>query len=146
MQNNSPTTSTTTNGISAGSGVKLTTETNHFGVVLVLSSGATVYAFVSNVSSANGCDRSCLSVWHPVLANHVVVGEGVIPGKVGSAKDLDGSLQLTYGGHRLFTYSGDLNPEATSGQAMHSYGGTWYLVNSEGKLVATSTSSVSSSY
>jgi hypothetical protein len=49
----------------------------------------------------------------------------------------DGSTQLSYGGHPLYTYNNDVKPGMVTGQAIDQDGGLWYVLNPEGKQITT---------
>jgi predicted lipoprotein with Yx(FWY)xxD motif len=42
---------------------------------------------------------------------------------------------VTYYGHPLYYYGGDSKPGQASGEGIHSFGGSWYLVNANGRAV-----------
>lgn len=48
----------------------------------------------------------------------------------------DGGTAVTYGGHELYTYDGDMAAGDTKGQGEKANGTTYHLVNPEGKKVA----------
>ena len=42
----------------------------------------------------------------------------------------DGTQQVTYHGHPLYTYAGDgSSPGSTKGEALNTFGGAWYVVD-----------------
>lgn len=131
-------------GTTSGSGMKLTTESNSLGVVLALSNGKTLYTFTPDSTSASSCSGSCTGVWPPVVASKVVAGSGVNAQELGSITRTDGSKQLTYAGHPLYTYSGDTTSGSVSGQGIVSFGGSWYVLGVNGTPVTKAASSGSS--
>ena len=133
-------------GIALGSGVKLGTESNSFGQVLALSSGATLYAFVPDSASVTTCAGACQSVWFPVSSVHIVVGPAIERSRVGSHSRSNGIEQLSYNGYLLYTYAGDTKPGATTGQNLDSFGGRWYVVGVDGKLVTGAAAKTSYGY
>jgi predicted lipoprotein with Yx(FWY)xxD motif len=48
-----------------------------------------------------------------------------LPGRVGAIKRTDGTEQLTYNGHPLYTYIGDSAPGQASGNNLNLNGGLW---------------------
>ena len=56
---------------------------------------------------------------------------------VGMLRRPDGSTQLSYGGHPLYTYDLDATPGIVTGQAINQDGGLWYVLNGKGKQVTT---------
>jgi predicted lipoprotein with Yx(FWY)xxD motif len=113
---------------SAGGGLK---TTQIAGVkVLVNDKGFTLYWFVPDTSTRSNCNGSCAAYWPP-LAGPVTVGPGV-PGRFGTIKRSDGSLQATYNGHPLYTYIGDSGPGKASGNSLNLNGGVWHEVTVSG--------------
>lgn len=46
--------------------------------------------------------------------------------------------QVTYAGHPLYGYSGDLRPRSTDYVGAYEYGGSWYAVTAAGKAAGGS--------
>jgi predicted lipoprotein with Yx(FWY)xxD motif len=65
-----------------------------------------------------------------------------LPGKLGTITRSDGSVQATYNGHPLYTYSGDKAPGQTNGNKVNGSGGLWYALTLT--AAASSTSSTKS--
>ena len=59
-------------------------------------------------------------------------GQGDHRALVGTLHRPDGSTQLSYGGHPLYTYNGDVAPGVVMGQAINQDGGLWYVLNAQG--------------
>ena len=55
-----------------------------------------------------------------------------VPGKVGTIKRSDGSLQATYNGHPLYTYVADGAPGDAKGNNLNVNGGLWHEVKVSG--------------
>jgi hypothetical protein len=54
------------------------------------------------------CYGSCAKAWPPYLTTGTPkAGAGVRKGLIGTTRRRGGSLQVTYGGHRLYYYEGD---------------------------------------
>ena len=60
---------------------------------------------------------------------------GVDPSLVGTIRRPDGSMQLTYGGHPLYTYNLDVTPGMVTGQAIDQDGGLWYVIDAAGRQI-----------
>ena len=77
--------------------------------------------------------------WPPLVnSGPVRVGKGVDRSLVGTLRRPDGSTQLSYGGHPLYIYNGDVSPGVVMGQAIDQDGGLWYVLNAKGKQITTS--------
>jgi predicted lipoprotein with Yx(FWY)xxD motif len=94
--------------------------------VLANGKGFTLYSFAPDTPTTSKCYGSCAAYWPPVTGSSAV-GSG-LPGKTGTIKRTDGSLQLTYNGHPLYTYIGDSAPGQASGNNLNLNGGLWLVV------------------
>ncbi len=64
--------------------------------------------------------------WPPVTGT-TAAGQG-LPGKVITITRTDGSHQLTYNGHPLYTYIADTAPGQARGNNLNLNGGLWHEV------------------
>jgi predicted lipoprotein with Yx(FWY)xxD motif len=112
------------NAASAAAPGSLRTEPVGGVQVLTNSKGITLYWFQIDTPTASKCDGSCSAYWPPVKGP-VTVSPG-IPGKVGTIKRTDGTLQATYNGHPLYTYVADGGPGQAKGNKLNINGGLWY--------------------
>jgi predicted lipoprotein with Yx(FWY)xxD motif len=94
--------------------------------VLANGKGFTLYSFAPDTSTTSKCYGSCAAYWPPVIGSSAV--DSGLPGKTGTIKRTDGSLQLTYNGHPLYTYIGDSAPGQASGNNLNLNGGLWLVV------------------
>jgi predicted lipoprotein with Yx(FWY)xxD motif len=99
--------------------------------LLTNASGSAVYTLSGDsihhakCTAANGCFK----VWRPVKvasARRLSKAPG-INGKLGVWRR-DGLLQVTLGGHPLYTFAGDSQRDAATGNGIHSFGGTWHVI------------------
>jgi predicted lipoprotein with Yx(FWY)xxD motif len=122
------------------------------GTVLVNERGQTLYLLTSEkggkeitCTQANGCTK----VWPETLLTSGMTaakaGSGVQPSLLGTVKDASGSLEVTYNGWPLYTFSGDSGPDMANGEGITSFGGTWYVLNASGSPVTSSQSTSGSS-
>jgi predicted lipoprotein with Yx(FWY)xxD motif len=94
--------------------------------VLTNGKGFTLYSFAPDTPTTSKCYGSCAAYWPPAIGSSTA-GSG-LPGKTGTIKRTDGSLQLTYNGHPLYTYIGDTAPGQASGNNLNLNGGLWLEV------------------
>src|ERR1700678_2012727 len=94
--------------------------------VLTNGKGFTLYSFAPDTPTTSKCYGTCAAYWPPVIGSSAA-GSG-LPGKTGTIKRTDGSLQLTYNGHPLYTYIGDSAPGQASGNNVNLNGGLWLEV------------------
>jgi predicted lipoprotein with Yx(FWY)xxD motif len=108
-------------GTATGTALKTTT----IGGITVLTNGKgfTLYSFAPDTATASKCYGSCAAYWPPVTGT-TAAGQG-LPGKVTTITRTDGTHQLTYNGHPLYTYIGDSAPGQATGNNLNLNGGLW---------------------
>jgi predicted lipoprotein with Yx(FWY)xxD motif len=118
----------------------LTLQKSPGGAVLATGNGNTLYDFVPDTPTHSACvNDGCVFQWPPLVENGPVhVEKGLDPSLVGTLKRPDGSTQLSYGGHPLYTYNLDVTPGMVTGQAIDQNGGLWYVLGARGKQITTS--------
>src|SRR6476619_691929 len=89
----------------AATGTGLKTPTIGGTTVLTNAKGFTLYSFAPDTPATSKCYGSCAVYWPPVTGT-TAAGAG-LPGRVGTITRTDGSHQLTYNGHPLYTYIAD---------------------------------------
>jgi predicted lipoprotein with Yx(FWY)xxD motif len=124
--------------------------TTGLGMILVDSSGRTIYLFKKDSGTRSACSGACASAWPPVRANgKPSVGGGANASLVGTTTRSDGTPQVTYNGHPLYLYQGDQKPGDTTGQGSTGFGAAWWVLSPAGNQVtgqASSSRSGGSSY
>jgi predicted lipoprotein with Yx(FWY)xxD motif len=109
-----------------GTGTVLKTTTIGGTTVLTNAKGFTLYSFAPDTPAASKCYGSCAVYWPPVTGT-AAASPGV-PGRIGTIKRTDGSEQLTYNGHPLYTYIADTAPGQARGNNINLNGGVWHEV------------------
>ena len=122
-----------TTGGSGGATIS-STEIEGLGSVLVDSEGMTVYLFTPDEGGTEStCYGGCEAAWPPVVAEgKPTAGEGAMSSALGTTKRKDGTMQVTYEGHPVYTYSGDTAPGEANGQEIE---GTWFALDEAGSAV-----------
>jgi predicted lipoprotein with Yx(FWY)xxD motif len=110
----------------AVAGTSLKTTTIGGTTVLTNAKGFTLYSFAPDTPASSKCYGSCAVYWPPVTGT-TAAGQG-LPGKVTTITRTDGSHQLTYNGHPLYTYIGDTAPGQARGNNLNLNGGLWHEV------------------
>lgn len=131
---------------SPGSGTTTTeVKSRKIGNVTVITNakGFTLYQFAPDTPSKSNCNGSCAQIWPP-LKGPATAGPGVT-GRFGVIKRSDGSVQATYNGHPLYTYTGDAKPGQDTGNGLNVSGGVWHVVPVSGKATPAASPSHSSS-
>jgi predicted lipoprotein with Yx(FWY)xxD motif len=126
-------TSTSTGGGSTGGATVQTVQNGDFGTILTDGAGNTLYLFEQDHGTTTACTTGCSSTWPALTATgKPTAGTGVDAGLLGTAKQADGTTQVTYNGHLVYRYSGDAAPGDTNGEGI---GGVWFVVSSAGDPV-----------
>jgi predicted lipoprotein with Yx(FWY)xxD motif len=104
------------------------------GPVLVDSKGFTVYDFHKDKGTTSSCYGPCAEGWPPVTTEGAPMsGEGAMASKLGTTKRKDGSTQVTYAGHPLYTFVGDKKPGEATGNNVDAFGAEWYALKGNGE-------------
>jgi predicted lipoprotein with Yx(FWY)xxD motif len=123
---------------SGGSGTVKVTKISGYGSALVTASGKSVYLLSTDPAGSSKCSGSCAKTWIPVtVSGSPSAGSGVDSSKLSSFKRSDGTTQVLYDKHALYTFS---SQGATSGEGQASFGGVWYLVAPSGSAIKKSSS------
>jgi predicted lipoprotein with Yx(FWY)xxD motif len=117
----------------------LTIQRSPAGPILASGGGITLYDFGPDTPTHSAClNAGCLYQWPPLLVDGAVrIGQGVRGPLVGRVTRPDGSTQLTYGGHPLYSYIRDVKPGEVTGQAIDQDGGPWYVLGPAGNEIRT---------
>ncbi len=127
----SPSTATTTPASNSGTGTSATTAaaaatvktttTTQFGTVLVNSAGMALYTYgPNNGGTVNMCTGPCLQAWPAVTVppgTTPTLASGVT-GTLATAKQSDGTEQVTYNGQLLYTFVSDTSPGQVTGNGV----------------------------
>jgi predicted lipoprotein with Yx(FWY)xxD motif len=127
----------------SASGIK-TVSTSH-GTVLASSAGHTLYWFAIDTPAKSNCNGQCASYWPPVPASAKAAAGVSLPDAFGSVKRDDGSRQLSYDGHPLYTYTGDTAAGQVNGNGISASGGLWWAMTPSGAKLAAAKPASSSS-
>jgi predicted lipoprotein with Yx(FWY)xxD motif len=98
--------------------------------VLTNARGFTLYWFARDTATKSACYGTCAAYWPPVTG--ILSERSAVPGKLATIKRSDGTTQITYNGHPLYTYVGDTAPGQASGNNLNLSGGLWHEVTVPG--------------
>jgi predicted lipoprotein with Yx(FWY)xxD motif len=115
----------------AGSGAGLKTATINGVSVVTNAQGFTLYSFAPDTATASKCTGACAQIWPPVTGP-AAAGQGVT-GALGTITRSDGSKQVTYNGHPLYTYTADTAAGQAKGNGLNVDGGVWHEVTASGQ-------------
>jgi predicted lipoprotein with Yx(FWY)xxD motif len=120
--------------------------TTNLGSVLVDSQGMTLYLFQADSGTTSACSGACATAWPPLQANgQPTAGNGADGSLLGTTQRSDGTAQVTYNGHPVYTFTSDQSPGDTSGQGVNAFGARWYAVSPAGNQVTAKASTSSGS-
>jgi len=118
----------------AGDGVVSVADNAKLGKIIVDSKGFTLYDFHKDAGTKSACYGGCAKVWPPLLTSGAPKAQGgAEASKLGTTKRTDGTTQVTYAGHPLYTYVADKKPGDTTGNDFTSFGAQWYALEPSGK-------------
>jgi predicted lipoprotein with Yx(FWY)xxD motif len=130
--------------LSAGSPAQSATKTNgtvslvktKLGMVLVNSKGHTIYLFKKDKSGKSSCTAKCAAFWPPLVsAGTPTSGAGVKAALLSRTKRANGTMQVTYNKHPLYTFVLDTAKGQTKGEGRTDFGGAWDAVSAKGAAV-----------
>ncbi|HEX7586797.1 MAG TPA: hypothetical protein VF478_00625 [Anaerolineae bacterium] len=101
-----------------------------FGLFLADNAGRTLYAFANDTKDASNCSGNCTQNWPPFTAQTAPQVESPLNATlVTMVARQDGTIQVSYDGHPLYYYSGDMNPGDVKG---HGIGNVWHVLSPRG--------------
>jgi predicted lipoprotein with Yx(FWY)xxD motif len=122
---------------SPSSPAKVGVRTTKLGKVLVNSKGVTLYLFEKDKKGKSACSGACAAAWPPLLTKgKPTASGGAGTAKLGTTKRSDGTTQVTYNGHPLYTFIKDANKAgSTQGEGLDAFGAEWYVVGTNGNKI-----------
>jgi predicted lipoprotein with Yx(FWY)xxD motif len=105
--------------------------------VLTNAKGFTLYSFAPDTATKSACNGACATAWPPQPAS------GAVKSPYTTIKRSDGSTQLVFNGHPLYTFTGDTAPGTASGNGSNAFGGLWHEVPASGAAAPAGTSPTS---
>jgi predicted lipoprotein with Yx(FWY)xxD motif len=110
-----------------------------YGTALATPAGEALYVFTSDPDGGSACTARCTAMWHPYrLDGKPTAGSGVNPSLLSTFRRSDGSEQVLYRGHALYTYTG---LGEAGGAGVTADGGVWFLISPAGKPIEQTTGS-----
>ena len=107
------------------------------GKIVVDGPARTLYLFEKDKNGKSKCSGACATNWPPLLTKGKPKASGSVKAsKLGTTKRSDGTTQVTYGGHPLYTFIADKSkPGSTKGEGLDAFGAEWYVVGTNGKKI-----------
>ncbi|HEV2857752.1 MAG TPA: hypothetical protein VGW80_05040 [Solirubrobacterales bacterium] len=121
-------------GAESGAAVVSLGSVQKLGMVLVDSDGMTLYDFHKDKGTTSSCYGACAEGWPPLLTKgDPQVGNGASASKLGTSERKDGTTQVTYAGHPLYTFVADKKPGEANGNDVSAFGAEWYALQGSGE-------------
>ncbi|MGN6203042.1 MAG: COG4315 family predicted lipoprotein [Solirubrobacterales bacterium] len=121
-------------GAESGAAVVSLGSVQKLGMVLVDSDGMTLYDFHKDKGTTSSCYGPCAEAWPPLLTEgEATVGNGATASKLGTTERKDGTTQVTYAGHPLYTFVEDKKPGEANGNDVSAFGAQWYALKGSGE-------------
>ena len=115
---------------------QVTVSSTVYGTTLTDRRGFALYRFTHDKRAASTCYGACAGTWPPYLVPRSLARRAALrSGLVATVRRTDGRLQVTYAGHPLYYYVGDRRPRQVLCQGVTEYGGIWYVVAPDGRLI-----------
>ena len=110
------------------------TATSSLGRIVVDGRSHTLYLFEKDKRGKSACSGACAQNWPPLLTKGKPrAGTAAKASLLGTTRRADGTTQVTYNGHPLYTFVGDNGkPGATKGEGLDAFGAKWYVVAAKG--------------
>jgi predicted lipoprotein with Yx(FWY)xxD motif len=109
-------------------------DTPKLGKVIVDSQGMTLYDFHKDKGATSTCYGTCATDWPPLLTTGAAKAMGGAEAPLlGTTKRKDGTVQVTYKGHPVYTFFLDKKPGDTKGNDVDFFGGEWYALMPNGE-------------
>jgi predicted lipoprotein with Yx(FWY)xxD motif len=113
---------------------RVTVRSSQYGKVLFTSAGRALYVFEADKGKTSHCYGACAKAWPPLLTKGAATaGTGVDHMLLGVTMRKDGTDQVTYKGHPLYTYSGDAVGKAGC-QHINAFGALWLVIEPNGRV------------
>ena len=141
-----PSATTAPAGGSSATGTVIKTATGSAGTFLTDGSGQTLYLWMGDGKDKSNCTGACAGPWPPVTTTGTVTASGgAVASDLSTITRSDGSKQVVYDGHPLYTFSGDSAPGQASGEGSNGFGARWWLVSPAGTAITGSGAAASPS-
>jgi len=102
--------------------------------ILVDSKGFTLYDFHKDKGTQSACYGACAKGWPPLTTSGTPQAmSGAEASKLDTTKRSDGTVQVTYAGHPLYTFVEDSKPGEAKGNDVSAFGAQWYALKSNGE-------------
>jgi predicted lipoprotein with Yx(FWY)xxD motif len=99
--------------------------------IVINAKGRAIYTLTGDTTKHPKCTKAsgCFSFWPPVTVSSAkgLSKAGGVKGKLGTFKR-NGIIQVTLGGHPLYTFANDHSRATATGEGINGFGGIWHVV------------------
>jgi predicted lipoprotein with Yx(FWY)xxD motif len=104
------------------------------GKIIVDKEGFTLYDFHKDKGTTSSCYGACAKAWPPLTTEGAPrAANGAQMSMISTTKRNDGTMQVTYAGHPVYTFSEDTKPGEANGNDVSAFGGQWYALKGNGE-------------
>lgn len=128
-------TATTGTAVKAGPVVVTTKNNATLGEIVADGTGRTLYAFADDTATTSACTGACANAWPPLTGDKVEPAGGLTAADFTSLTRPDGTVQVVFKGHPLYTFAADTDPEDAYGQGSSD---KWYVLGPDGAVITKS--------
>jgi predicted lipoprotein with Yx(FWY)xxD motif len=112
------------------------TSNGPMGTFLVDAKGRALYLFDADHGAKSTCNGACATAWPPLTTSGMPkVGGKAKASLLGTTKRANGTTEVTYAGHPLYTFTGDSAPGQANGQGSDAFGAPWWVVSPTGQAI-----------
>ena len=130
----SSTTAGETSSEGGGTTFVSTRKAGDLGQVIVNSEGMTLYDFHKDKGTKSSCYGACEGFWPPLTTSgEPMVKGGAQASMLGTTERKDGTMQVTYNGHPLYTFVKDEKSGEANGNDYKAFGAQWYALMPNGE-------------
>jgi predicted lipoprotein with Yx(FWY)xxD motif len=109
------------------------------GQILVDVNGKTLYLFEADTGTQSTCSGACAQAWPPLTTTGAPKVTGAAsPSLLGTTMRSDGTTQVTYHGHPLYSFISDTKPGDTTGEGSTAFGAGWDVLSPTGDKIEKS--------
>ena len=115
-------------------GLVSTGKAGDLGTIIVDSEGMTLYDFHKDKGTTSSCYGACETAWPPLsTSGEAQAKDGAQSSMLGTTERKDGTMQVTYNGHPLYTFTEDKKPGEANGNDFSAFGAQWYALMPNGE-------------
>jgi predicted lipoprotein with Yx(FWY)xxD motif len=109
------------------------------GQILVGANGTTLYLFEADTGTQSTCSGACAQAWPPLTTTGAPqAAGGASASLLGTTTRSDGTTQVTYSGHPLYSFVSDTKPGDTNGEGSTAFGAGWDVLSPAGAKIEKS--------